>query len=63
LKKTEADSILIINLEQKGKDISRIWCMDLYLIKKQPVSKKGQVDYCWQPWKQYPAGKALANKS
>jgi activator of HSP90 ATPase len=57
--KGDVDSIFMINLEQKGKDVI-LYMVHAYLPEKEVTGiKKGWFDHYWNPWKQHIAGKPI----
>lgn len=58
--KSDVDSIFMINLEQKGKDVL-LQAVHAYLPDKHAASiNQGWHDHYWEPWKQWLAGKSLS---
>jgi activator of HSP90 ATPase len=58
--KNEIDSIFIIKLEPKGKDVV-LYAVHANLPDKHAASiDKGWHDHYWEPWKKYLAGKPIA---
>jgi hypothetical protein len=57
-----AHSVFIINMEQKGKDVVPDMVHRFITDKGTSGIKKGRIGYCWEPWKQYLAGKVISKQ-
>ena len=57
--KKEPDSIFMISLEQKEKDVLLNMVHGFLPDKEMAGIKKGWFDYYWNPWKQYISGKTI----
>jgi len=58
-KNEDADSVFIVNLEQKGKDVVLHATHSNLPDKHAANIDKGWHDHYWKPWKQHLAGKSI----